>query len=384
MRVFVALFASVLIFCCEDARAKTAACPCSPCKCSPCTCGGGKGGGGKGDKHHKDKEGHGHDRVGVGVGANVDLSGVGQRKPEADPFAVSGGGSTNTPRTQEKHKPRAQEREVPPANPFSDVQLTGQEAKGETPPPGALNVSDDNETPPQLPKGETLPAPTMDDLKKAQGDYHTAEKQFLDGDPDYQAALKQLKANVGIASEGSTAEKKVQKAIKKMKQRKDHFAQSDGKKLFDDWMKAYQALNKPGTDISDDLVPPDDLEKAKHDLAKAQNALKEERDVYDAWKNYAVTNSNGVKNIQTAIDELKKKTHFSEKDAQADRDKVKQLQADLDNAKKQVEKDWASTDAAKDQMKKVQQAEKGFDKAKTDFKPYEGVEKNLPKAAANP
>src|SRR5436309_1927531 len=43
---------------------------------------------------------HGGARAGVGVGANVDLGGIGQRRPEADPFAVSGGISTS--RTQEK------------------------------------------------------------------------------------------------------------------------------------------------------------------------------------------------------------------------------------------------------------------------------------------
>jgi hypothetical protein len=349
---------------------KTAGCPCSPCKCSPCSCGGGKGG-----KHH-------HDHGNVGVGMNVDLGGVGQRKAEADPFAV-GGGST-TPHTQEKHKSKTKENEVTTTGSFSNVELTGEKAKDEGNRPGPINISDDNENPPQLPKAETFTPPTMDDLKKARDDYHTAEGKFKDGDPDYQAALKQFNANVGIARRGSKEEEKVHDAIRKMRQRIGHFAQSDGKTLFDDWMKAYQSLNKPGADIADDMVPPDALERAKHDLAKAQNAVKTARDSYEDWKNYVVNNRDTVKNMQAAIDELKKKPHFSEKDAQADRDKVKQLQADLDNAKKQIAKEWASTDGAKEQMKNVQKAEQDLDKAKDAFKPFEGLEKNPLKSATNP
>ena len=106
-----------------SAPGKTAGCPCSPCKCSPCTCGGG----GKGDKHHH----HGHHGASFGVGGSVDLGGVGQRKAEPDPFAVGGGG-TNTPHTQEKHKAKTKELAVATSDPFTDIHLTGQPAKGET------------------------------------------------------------------------------------------------------------------------------------------------------------------------------------------------------------------------------------------------------------
>src|SRR6202011_6227499 len=119
---------------------KPAGCPCSPCTCSPCHCGG--GGGKSGSKHHgKDRE-HG-DRASVGVGANVDLGGIGHRKAEADPFAVSGGGSTSTAsHTREKTKTKRRDHDAVEINPFTDVNLTGAQAKGDTTPPGPINVSD--------------------------------------------------------------------------------------------------------------------------------------------------------------------------------------------------------------------------------------------------
>ena len=44
-------------------------------------------------KSHQAKKEHGHDHggggVGVGVGVNVDLGGIGQRRAEPDPFAIS-------------------------------------------------------------------------------------------------------------------------------------------------------------------------------------------------------------------------------------------------------------------------------------------------------
>ena len=47
-----------------------------------------------------------------------------------------------------------------------------------------------------------------------------------------------------------------------------------------------------------------------------------------------------------------------------------------------IAKKWASTDEAKEQMKKVQEAEKGLDKAKEDFKPYEKFAEEKPKEAS--
>jgi hypothetical protein len=97
-----------------DVLAKPAGCPCSPCSCSPCHCGGGGG------KHH-------HDHARVGVGATVDLSGVGRRKAEADPFAVSGGSAISE--THEKSKTKKKETSSTKDNPFTDVKLTGNQAK---------------------------------------------------------------------------------------------------------------------------------------------------------------------------------------------------------------------------------------------------------------
>lgn len=341
--------------------------------------------GGRG-KHHGDS----HGGLDVGIGVNVDLGGIGHRSAEPDPFAV--GGPQPVAHTQERpEKPRTKEtpREITTPNPFSNVALTGPQAKEESEPPGPISVSNDEETPPALPPNDTFapktnaPSDPMDDLKKAKDAYKTAEKKFFDNDPDYQAALKQYSANVGHAGPGTTAEKKAQKAFKKMVARKDHFKANDGKKLFDDWMKAYASVNKPGTDMPDDLVPPDKMEQAKHDVAQAQNALNNERETYDAWKNAAVADSDGVKNIQAEIDALKKKVHHSDKDLQTDKEKLKKLEADLENAKKAVAKEWAESNGAKNQMKKVQQAEKKLDEAKESYKPFEKFDEK-PKAASNP
>lgn len=71
--------------------------------------------------------------AGVGVGVNVDLGGIGQRRPEADPFAVSG--SPSASRTQEKsEKPKTKEtgHEVAKSDPFANVELTGAQAKAPT------------------------------------------------------------------------------------------------------------------------------------------------------------------------------------------------------------------------------------------------------------
>ncbi len=83
----------------------------------------------------KGNGGHSHrdTGVGVGVGVNVDLGGIGQRRPEADPFAISGGPSTS--RTQEKpEKPKAKktEHDVAKSDPFANVELTGAQAKDQT------------------------------------------------------------------------------------------------------------------------------------------------------------------------------------------------------------------------------------------------------------
>lgn len=88
-------------------------------------CGNASGGcGGKGGKGGK---GSGGSHGGVGVGGSVDLGGVGQRKSEADPFAV--GGKPASSQSQERHKPRTKEPVVTKSNPFSGIKLTGKQAK---------------------------------------------------------------------------------------------------------------------------------------------------------------------------------------------------------------------------------------------------------------
>ncbi len=78
---------------------------------------------------------HGGTGVGVGVGVNVDLGGIGQRRPEADPFAVPAGPQPVAARAEQKLKaPKKKTKEVATADPFSHVELTGPQAKGESNP----------------------------------------------------------------------------------------------------------------------------------------------------------------------------------------------------------------------------------------------------------
>ena len=82
--------------------------------------------------HQAKKEhgyGHGGGGVGVGVGVNVDLGGIGQRRAEPDPFAAPTGPQTVASRTEEKQKTPKRPREAVKTNPFTDVQLTGEQAK---------------------------------------------------------------------------------------------------------------------------------------------------------------------------------------------------------------------------------------------------------------
>jgi hypothetical protein len=58
---------------------------------------------------------------------SVDLSGVGRRHAEADPFAVSGGSAISE--THEKSKTKKKEVSSTKDNPFTDVKLTGDQAK---------------------------------------------------------------------------------------------------------------------------------------------------------------------------------------------------------------------------------------------------------------
>src|SRR5438270_1901665 len=108
--------------------AKTAGCPCSPCKCAPCTCGGGGSKSGGGGKHHDKEHGGHHDHGGgVSVGGTLDLSGVGHRSAEPDPFAA-GGGEKPVAHTEEKRVTKHKEHE-PTTTSFDDIKLTGVEGK---------------------------------------------------------------------------------------------------------------------------------------------------------------------------------------------------------------------------------------------------------------
>jgi hypothetical protein len=77
---------------------------------------------------------HSHGGVGVGIGVNVDLGGIGQRRPEADPFAAPTGPQPVTVRTEEKPPPAKKPPKVTKSDPFASVQLTGPQAKGESNP----------------------------------------------------------------------------------------------------------------------------------------------------------------------------------------------------------------------------------------------------------
>ena len=414
------------------AFAKTASCPCSPCKCGVCTCGGGGGGGGNkshtgggdkgktggGDKgksgeggktvskghdgggHHEGRghhDGHGHGGGSVGVGISVDLSGIGRRSAEPDPFAA-GGGPQPVAHTEEKPVAKTKTRgpELPRTTGFEDVKLTGQEAKAQPTPGGPINVADNEPDRPPSPPAENVdnnkpavsssdqPSTALQDLSKAHDAYMDALIKFLNNDPDWKQSQKVEKD----AKDSHNPEYKAQlekKAAKLGDKARDKFKNSkEGKELLENWMKAYADAEKPGANIPNDLVPNDKYSQAKHEMVKAQDGVNSEREHYNNLKNWALDDNPGVKNLQGQIDELKKKVHYSDADAKADNEKVKQLQAELDNTKKQVAKDWASTQSATDQMKKVQQAEKDLDKAKDALKPYDQLDKLQPKAASNP
>ncbi len=84
--------------------------------------------GGCGGKGGKGKEGgHGGGHGGVGIGGSVDLGGVGQRKREADPFAVSEGSSTS--QSHDRSRTKKNETNTGESNPFIGVKLTGKKAK---------------------------------------------------------------------------------------------------------------------------------------------------------------------------------------------------------------------------------------------------------------
>jgi hypothetical protein len=69
----------------------------------------------------------------VGVGANIDLGGIGQRRPEPDPFAVPAERQPVPARTDERSRPK-KPHEAAKTDPFANVQVTGPQAKAESNP----------------------------------------------------------------------------------------------------------------------------------------------------------------------------------------------------------------------------------------------------------
>jgi Arc/MetJ-type ribon-helix-helix transcriptional regulator len=116
---------------------------------------------GKSESYHKGKDGHGghssHTEVGVGV--DIDLSGIGQRRLEPNPFAVSGPPAPRTQARTEKPKTKEKQHEITTPNPFANVALTGPEAKEESEPPGTINVADNQDQTTESPPPATQEKP---------------------------------------------------------------------------------------------------------------------------------------------------------------------------------------------------------------------------------
>ena len=197
--------------------------------------------------------------VGVGVGVGIDLGGVGQRKREADPFAVGGGGQP-VARTQKKPQTTRKQREPSMTSDFANVELTGEKAKGEIEPPKPLNVSDENEEmpPPVLPKGEVLtttPKTTgspKEQLKAAKDACRKARKEYLETQPNWKKIAHDL-------AEGTNTEegnKKGLAAYKEMEKLIDQFNANEGKNLVADWKSAYNNAVKSGEKTDDYISPP--------------------------------------------------------------------------------------------------------------------------------
>ena len=325
------------------------ACPCKPCKCSPCSCGGGGSKSSGGGKHHGDHHG-GHDHGGssVGVGVSVDLSGVGQRTREADPFAA-GGNDKPVAHTEEKRTTKHKEHE-PTTNNFEEIKLTGRESKDENA-PNTFNVNNDD-TP------KTTDAAT--ELKTARDKYRDARTEWLKKQPNYNSVMHDLTQSPNT-EEGN---RKANKAKKKFDKMIDEFNNGDGKNLVDDWKKAFDAQLKSGGTVDDNsLVPPprDDIEKKKYAVIKAQNDLKDVQKNYDDKKQIEANKDEEVSKAREALNNFKTTNDPGYKGAMDD----------LNKAIEKAGQKWAGTDEGKTEMKKVRDAEKELDKAKDAWKPFE-------------
>ena len=203
--------------------------------------------------------------VGVGGGVNIDLGGIGQRKREADPFAVGGGGQP-VARTQKQpqttRKPQKPPKPHEPSTPidFANVELTGEKAKGAIEPPKPMNVSDENEEmqPPVLPKGEvftTTPKTTgspKEQLKAAKDACRKARKEYLEKQPNWKKIAHDL-------AEGTNTEednKKGLAAYNEMEKLIDQFNANEGKNLVANWKSAYDNAVKADEKTDDHILPP--------------------------------------------------------------------------------------------------------------------------------
>ena len=198
--------------------------------------------------------------VGVGGGISIDLSGIGHRKREADPFAV-GGGNQPVARTQKKPQTTRKPRE-PSTNTTSDfanVELTGEKAKGEIEPPKPLNGPDENEEmqTAALRKDEastTTPKTTgspKEKLKAAKDACRKARNEYLESQPTWKKIAHDL-------AEGKNTEQENKKglaAYKEMQELIDQFNANEGKKFVADWKSAYDNAVKAGEN-TDDYIPP--------------------------------------------------------------------------------------------------------------------------------
>jgi hypothetical protein len=347
--------------------AKTAGCPCSPCKCAPCTCGGGGSKSGGGGKHH-DKEHGGHHEHGGGVGGTVDLSGVGHRNAEPDPFAA-GGSEKPVAHSEEKRTAKHKDHE-PKTSTFDDIKLTGVEGKGDIPPPNTFNVDNEQVEPPKFGWGDTKEKPNdkkdtekkltdkeLDELWDARRLYY---KGLFALEDKMTVDLKALRGDLKTLDRQNSPElkKKADEYNKFLKTLEDTFAKSEeGKKAFDAWLKTYEKFYKTGAKIPKGFVPGkshpflspyaggDDMANKKYALEDAERQLEMEKGNYERMQNDAVSKNDAYRKLESGPDK--------------------------DKAAKDIANEWASTNEAKEQMKKVQQAEKAYGDAKEAFKPYE-------------
>ena len=326
-------------------------CPCHPCKCSPCTCGGGGSKSSGGGKHHGDH--HGHDHGGgasVGVGVDVDLSSVGHRTREADPFAT-GGNDKPVAHTEEKRTTKHKEHE-PTTNSFDDIKLTGRESKDENA-PNTFNVDNDEHP-------TTVAKDPAGDLKKAYDKYHEAIGEWLKKQPHWSQLLHDWTQSPNT-EEGN---KKSAKAKKKIDKLFAQFQTGDGKGLVDDWKKAFDNVLKSGGTVDDNsMVPPpaDDIEKKKYAVIKAQNDLRFAQKMLDDKKQTEANKDEEVNKAREALNNFKNTNDPGYKGAMDDLNKA------IDKAGQK----WAGTDEGKAETKKVRDAEKELDKAKDAWKPFE-------------